>query len=260
MSGAGRVCGPPNATAEQIETLEKHLEKLDKAGKYNEESLREYFFARRTDLDDAIREVTSLGTTRELDEFLKKNVDTAVTQFRKKFGNVLDRNEGLTKELDEASKMADPKAREAALGALKPKVERAPLTESQYLALDGTYKRPWRPGQVSHLGREGNTLRLDPEGWEHIKKRHVKSTFDPSERVGAPVTTLFKGSPAEYLDILQEAVKSKAVVRELAKDNGEIKLIVRAQEWVLKVDTAKGVIETFHATGTTNKKLFEVIR
>ena len=171
-------------------------------------------------------------------------------QFAERYRSVFDKNTDLSNQLREIRELKDPTTKANALGQLKTKIEKAPITERQYLAMES----PYRYGT-----RRGSVLRLDPEDWTHILKRHVKSTFDAAERPGAKVTTLFKGTPAAYLEILDEAVRNKAVVSALSKGNGEIRLTLRGQEWLLNVDVTEAAIKTFRATGLINKKLFEVI-
>ena len=130
-------------------------------------------------------------------------------------------------------------------------ISQNPLFGWQYYSLAGTYKAG---------GRATNVLRLIPEDWAHILEGHVKATFNPAKRAGAPVSTVFKGTPKQYLEILQEAVENQAVIRELKESNGNIVAIVRNQEWVLQIDVPTGAIKTFHARRPiTNKRLFEVI-
>jgi hypothetical protein len=67
-------CYPPNATPDQIRTLEQHLERVRITGKYNEHNLREFLYKNRDDLDKAIGDVMSHKTSRHLDEFLRKEI------------------------------------------------------------------------------------------------------------------------------------------------------------------------------------------
>jgi hypothetical protein len=171
--------------------------------------------------------------------------------FAERYRSVLEKNTELSNELKDIKALEDPTTKAHALDKLKTKAQKAPITERQYLQMESAYTRG---------GRKGNSLRLDPDDWQHILKRHVKSTFDPLEREEAVVTSIFKGTPSEYLEILDEAVKNKAVVREMTKGSGEIRLTLRGQEWVMKVDTKDDAIKSFFATGRKNPKLFDTIR
>ncbi len=166
--------------------------------------------------------------------------------FAHKYRSVLDKNKELAEELEKIKQIADPGDKAKAIENLKPRADKAPITEWQYLPLDGTV-------------RKGNVLRLEPDDWKHILESHVKSTFDASKRGAAKVSTVFKGTPAQYLEILDEAVKNKAVIRELHKHNFKIGLSLRGQEWILSVDPGTYAIKTFHATGPINPKLFDII-
>jgi hypothetical protein len=143
-------------------------------------------------LADELKEIEQIADPEKKAEALKK----------------LRPKEELAKEWNDIQQITDPKKKAETLKKLRPKVEAAHQAELQYLPMESTYR---------HGARQGNVLRLEPEDWTHIRKRHVKTTFDPLERADAPVTSLFKGSPEEYLDILYEAVKKKHVVRKLAK-------------------------------------------
>jgi hypothetical protein len=177
-------------------------------------------------------------------------------EFAKKYARLIEMNPALETELNNIRKLANPNDVKEAIAALKAKAQSAPVTEFGYFALGGSYSSVVAGGKKV----TANTLRLSPADWTHITESHVKSTFKSAARAGAPVSTVFKGTPAEYLEILEEAVKNKAVIRELKAGRTEIKLILRAQEWTLQVDLAEGAIKTFHASGKTNPKLFEVIR
>lgn len=177
-------------------------------------------------------------------------------KFAETYRHVLSKNTDLSDELDKIRKIADPTKQAEALGSLKVKVDKAPIKDWQYLATDGNFK-------FLHGGKvlRGNSLRLTPDDWTHILEGHVKSTFDASKRGTSKVSTVFKGTPADYMEILEEAVKNKAVIRDLNKGEGVIRLRLRNQEWVLHVDLKENAIKTFHATSPiTNKHLFEVIR
>jgi Domain of unknown function (DUF4157)/Pre-toxin TG len=50
-------CYPPGATAEQVERLERFLEKMKKTGPYDEEALRTYLYNHREDLDSALHDL-----------------------------------------------------------------------------------------------------------------------------------------------------------------------------------------------------------
>ena len=67
-------CFPPNATPDQIRTLEQHLERLKASGKYSEGNLREFLYKNRDDLDKAIGDVMKNKTSRHLDEFLRNEI------------------------------------------------------------------------------------------------------------------------------------------------------------------------------------------
>jgi hypothetical protein len=67
-------CFPPNATDDQIRTLNQHLERLKGSGKYNEHNLREFLYKNRDDLDKAIGDVMKNPTSRHLDAFLRYEI------------------------------------------------------------------------------------------------------------------------------------------------------------------------------------------
>jgi hypothetical protein len=69
-------CYPPNATADQIRTLEQHLERIKATGKYNENNLREFLYQNRDNLDKAIGDVMKHKTSRHMDEFLRYEIQT----------------------------------------------------------------------------------------------------------------------------------------------------------------------------------------
>jgi hypothetical protein len=186
-------------------------------------------------------------------------------EFAKKYARLLEMNPDLEKELNTIRTLANPNDVKKAIAGLKATNPNFSTTARigkaaapGYFALDGsfTYTSVTKKGEkVTHTS---NTLRLSPEDWEHITESHVQSTFNPAARGGKPVTTVFKGTPAAYLEILEEAVKNQAVIRELRRGQKKIRLITRAQEWTLEVDLPTGAIKTFYASGTTttNKKLF----
>ena len=75
-------CFPPGATAEQIERLERFLERIKKTGTYDEEALRKYLANRRVDLDAALNDIIN-GTdnTTRLNQLLEFfNSDGKVTR------------------------------------------------------------------------------------------------------------------------------------------------------------------------------------
>jgi hypothetical protein len=177
-------------------------------------------------------------------------------RFAQSYHAILEKNKDLATELERIRTIADPKAQAAELGALKLKADRAPIKELQGLATDGSYRF-----EVAGKAHRGNALRLHPDDWNHILEGHVKLTFDASKRGASTISTVFKGTPAQYLEILEEAVKNKAVIRELNKGNRVIVLKLRSQEWILQVDLAEGAVKTFHARPPiTNKQLFDVIK
>src|SRR5262249_45322370 len=64
-------CYPPNATPNQIRTLEQHLERVKATGNYNESMLREFLYRNRDTLDEAIGDVIQHQTSQHLDSFLR---------------------------------------------------------------------------------------------------------------------------------------------------------------------------------------------
>ena len=75
-------CFPPGATSEQIERLERFLERIKKTGTYDEEALRQYLAKRRVDLDAALNDIIN-GTndSTRLNQLLKFfNSDGKVTK------------------------------------------------------------------------------------------------------------------------------------------------------------------------------------
>ncbi|NJR51351.1 MAG: S8 family serine peptidase [Leptolyngbyaceae cyanobacterium CSU_1_3] len=54
-------------------------------------------------------------------------------------------------------------------------------------------------------------LKLEKADWEHILQGHVDQTFDPGVRVDNPTSTVFKGTPEQYLQILRRAVDNPKV-------------------------------------------------
>jgi hypothetical protein len=175
--------------------------------------------------------------------------------FGHRYGSALTGDDQLAKTWKEIQELTNPNQKAEALRKLRPKIEAAHRREVQYLPLESTYRRG---------ARQGNALRMEPDDWNYILKRHVKRTFDSTERQYAPTTTLFKGSPEEYLDILYEATETKAVTKALTTasvgGNSKIPVKVRNQDWILEVDAATDAIKGFYATGNKNPKLFEVIK
>ena len=138
------------------------------------------------------------------------------------------------------------------------KVAHLPLKEDVHLPTEGIFGKK---------GSRGNVLTLKPAGWNHILEGHVKSTFSSAKRSGKDVSTVFKGSPEEYAQMLEQAVQNKAVIREMTKAIQEnrtmvdIPVVVGRQTMKLKVNVVERTIESFHAHGRiTNPNLFEVIR
>ncbi len=59
-------------------------------------------------------------------------------------------------------------------------------------------------------------IRANPDqsfGWEHILDRHVQGTFNPAASKNS--ATIFKGSPEEYMNILQDAVGNPKFARQV---------------------------------------------
>lgn len=113
---------------------------------------------------------------------------------------------------------------------------------------------------------KGNVLKLTQKDWDHIIKSHVRSTFDASERVGKNVTTIFEGTPSEYMEYMVRAIENPRVVREIqqALNQGLTgfnieNIVVRGQAFTLSVDLVNLSINTFHATGRLSQKFTKIL-
>ncbi len=111
------------------------------------------------------------------------------------------------------------------------------------------------------LAGTGETLKLKGVDWDHIVKSHVDETFDAASRTGKDVSTVFKGTAAEYRRLLETALGQKGVsnaINEARKKgittNIPIDVVVNGQSMRLWVNMQELTIETFHAFGKLGKK------
>lgn len=63
-------CFPPEATPQQVQRLDEILTRLKETGTYDEAALKEYFHARRQNLDEAVANIAGVMTAKDLDAWV----------------------------------------------------------------------------------------------------------------------------------------------------------------------------------------------